>query len=92
MNDVIYKHRFFVNTRENFCSDRTKLPDLFNSNLIFKKIPKSIKTLRYHPLYTCDSLIKQNQIIFPRRPILGYFKGEPVFYKKNVQTLKSERG
>lgn len=56
-----------------------------------KLIPKSSNRLKKHPLYIVESLLKENQIIHPKRPVLGYLKGEPIYYKKNVQNLKTEK-
>ncbi|ELA46172.1 hypothetical protein VCUG_02341 [Vavraia culicis subsp. floridensis] len=91
MKEVIREHRFFLEARHRLSKMGVVLPAEFDESFLFSKVPKSLRNLKYHPLYTIESNIRKNQIIFPKRPILGYFKGEPIFYKKNVQILRSER-
>ncbi|TBU09647.1 putative DNA repair protein Rad4 [Hamiltosporidium magnivora] len=56
-----------------------------------KEIPNSIQKYKKHPIYILESLIKTYQIIYPKRPILGYFKGEPIYYKSNIINLLTEK-
>ncbi|ELQ74427.1 Nucleotide excision repair complex XPC-HR23B, subunit XPC/DPB11 [Trachipleistophora hominis] len=91
MKDILYDHSFFRESRKRLIEQGVTLPMNFNENAIFSAIPRSLKNMKYHPLYVIESIIKKNQIIFPKRPILGYFKGEPIFCRKNIQTLRSEK-
>ncbi|KAM0674982.1 hypothetical protein GVAV_001321 [Gurleya vavrai] len=56
-----------------------------------RKIPTSLQFFKKHPLYILDSLLKPNQLIHPKRPIHGYFKGEPIYSKENIQNLLTEK-
>lgn len=53
-------------------------------------IPKSICGFKKHPKYVVESILKWNQCIYPRRPVFGYFKGEPVCPRENIVQLKTK--
>ncbi|KAM0688551.1 hypothetical protein COBT_000184 [Conglomerata obtusa] len=55
------------------------------------KLPNSIESMKAHPMYIIESLIKPHQLIHPKRIVHGYFKGEPVYDRKNIQNLYTER-
>ncbi|KAM0679328.1 hypothetical protein BDAP_000195 [Binucleata daphniae] len=67
--------------------------DYFNENdeKTLKKLPTSINMFKKHPYYVVESILKANQAIHPKRPIHGYYKGEAVYSKANVQNLKTEK-
>lgn len=89
MKEPVFDLPLFKKFRERLA---VSLPKDFDERFLFSKIPKSLRNLKYHPFYTAELILRRDQIIHPMRPVLGFFKGEPVFYKKNVQTLRSERG
>lgn len=60
--------------------------------LRLKKIPQSIPTMKLHPNYTLEEICRHNEIIYPKRPIFGYFKGKPVYPKKNRMKLRTAGG
>lgn len=59
-------------------------------NYLFRHIPNSINKLKKHPLYVLPSILAKNEYIHPMRPVLGYFKGEPVYLRSNVKKYHSE--
>lgn len=91
LQSIVHDFQLFKCFRKKFVEDGIVLPKSFDQQSLFSTIPKSIKSLRYHPFYAVESLIRQNQFIFPKRPLLGYFKGEPMYPKKNVQKMRSEK-
>lgn len=56
-----------------------------------KEIPTSIIKFKKHPLYCLESLLKINQVLIDKKLIQGYFRGEPVFLKKYIVDLKSDK-
>lgn len=56
-----------------------------------KVLPTSLIKFTRHPLYVLQSQLKYNSAICPKRPICGYFKGEPVYLRKNIIKLKTEK-
>lgn len=57
-----------------------------------KAIPTSISKIKNHPLYVMESLLSFNEFIYPKRPIAGYLKGDPVYLRNNVKKLRSQSG
>lgn len=55
-------------------------------------IPTSISKIKVHPLYITESICTSTQFIYPKRPVLGVIKGQPVYSRKNLQKLKTEKG
>lgn len=55
------------------------------------KIPSSLSKMKNHPVYIVESLLDQKKFVFSKRLVYGYFKGEPVYDKDNVQQLRTER-
>ncbi|XJO74117.1 hypothetical protein BDV3_003295 [Batrachochytrium dendrobatidis] len=51
---------------------------------------QGIETL-HHPLYALERHCKQNQVIYPngKKHIVGTFKGEPIYPRTHVQTIRS---
>lgn len=58
---------------------------------ILLKNPKSIQAYKKHPLYVIETVLSDSQCIHPKRPIEGYFKGDPIYPRKNIIKLKTER-
>lgn len=54
------------------------------------KIPKSINKFKKHPKYVLESVLRQNQCIYPRRPVHGYFKGEAIYSRENTVLLRTK--
>jgi hypothetical protein len=83
--------------RTNICNDSSFLYDIdiksfdFCDNKRLGEIPKSKEKMKRHPLYVTDSVLPPFQCIFPKRPVQGYFKGEPIYPRTNVFTLETER-
>lgn len=80
---VVVKMQIFKNTRNLFTVD-------VDQKIIFKKIPNSINRFRHHPLYVVESILSKDEYVHPMRPVLGYFKGEPVYLRTNVKKYQSE--
>jgi xeroderma pigmentosum group C-complementing protein len=56
-----------------------------------KKIPNSIGKLKIHPLYCAECICNSTQFIYPKRPVVGYLKGEAVLLRANLKQLKTEK-
>jgi len=54
-------------------------------------VPVSLNALKNHPLYCVERFLKKNECLHPKGDILGIVKGNLVYARKSVQTLKSER-
>lgn len=57
-----------------------------------KKIPSSLSNMKKHPFYAIESGCRYNETIYPKRPIVGDFKGTPVYLRNNVVKLRTEGG
>ncbi|EMR08224.1 hypothetical protein PNEG_03393 [Pneumocystis murina B123] len=62
----------------------------------FEKIPQNIKDLKNHPLFIIERHLKQNQVIFSKKPCSfitvkknGNRVKEPIFYRKDIVTVLS---
>lgn len=75
---------------------------LFNSNFSneyfkdlddqrMKVIPLNLTKMKLHPLYITEECCNKHTAIYPKRPIFGYFKGSPVYSRKNIIKLKTEK-
>ncbi|KAJ1723461.1 hypothetical protein LPJ53_002217 [Coemansia erecta] len=53
-------------------------------------MPRRIADFAQNPHYVLERHLRQNQIIRPRRPIVGQIRGEPVFLRENVCALHSQ--
>lgn len=52
-------------------------------------IPVSKASFKNHPKYAIISCLNSLEIIHPKEPVVGYFQGEPIYLRENVQTLKT---
>ena len=52
-----------------------------------EKMPSNQAEYKKHHLYALERWLTKYQIIHPRRPILGYIAGHPVFPRANVRDL-----
>ncbi|KAJ3340432.1 hypothetical protein HDU93_007039 [Gonapodya sp. JEL0774] len=55
-------------------------------------MPTRMDDFRRHPIYALERHLKQREIIYPRTPVLGHVRGEKVFPRTNVKTLRSKEG
>ncbi|KAJ2783558.1 hypothetical protein GGI15_002543 [Coemansia interrupta] len=53
-------------------------------------MPRRIADFAQNPHYVLERHLRQNQIIRPRNPIVGKIRGESVFLRENVCTLRSQ--
>eukprot|EP00730_Choanoeca_flexa_P001999 TRINITY_DN10873_c0_g1_i3.p1 TRINITY_DN10873_c0_g1~~TRINITY_DN10873_c0_g1_i3.p1 ORF type:complete len:691 (+),score=89.87 TRINITY_DN10873_c0_g1_i3:965-3037(+) len=53
-------------------------------------LPKHFGAYKQHPLYAMERHLNQNQVLYPKEKILGYCRGEPVYARAEVHTLKSK--
>ncbi|KAH7646891.1 DNA repair Rad4p, partial [Cryptosporidium bovis] len=67
--------------------DDFELDSLKNSNIC---IPKSKSAFKNHHKYAIISCLGSFEIIHPKEPIIGYFQGEPIYPRENVQILKTK--
>jgi len=52
-------------------------------------LPTSQAAFKAHPLYALEKLLRKNQVVWPREPVVGYFAGLPVYPREHVRELKS---
>lgn len=55
-------------------------------------LPTSLAGFRRHRLYCLESQLTSTQVLRPRGPVVGRFRGEAVFPRSCVQELRTERG
>jgi len=54
-----------------------------------ERVPSTMSELKNHPLYACERFLKPNQVIYPRKPVVGFVNGECVFPRSCVSELRS---
>ena len=54
-----------------------------------ERVPSAMHELKNHPLYACERFLRSNQVIFPRKPVVGFVNGECVFPRSCVSELRS---
>lgn len=92
---VYTHHSFFIkllqsinmNLKNTLKSDNFKMLD----DQRLKVIPSNLNKLKLHPLYITEECCNNKTAIYPKRPIFGYFKGSPVYSRKNVIKLKTQK-
>lgn len=52
-------------------------------------IPTSKASFKNHPKYAIISCLNSLEIVHPKEPIVGFFQGEPIYPRENVQSLKT---
>lgn len=62
----------------------------FDALAAAEAIPTSVSALQYHPRFILERHVKKYETIFPRTPIVGYLKDEPVFLRSNVHLLHTK--
>lgn len=82
-----------IEEKENFLADHNKIyAKIIEEDLkILNSIPNSLQFIKKHPIFALDSLLPENKTIFPKRKVLGLFKGEKVYSRESVQNLYTER-
>ncbi|KXS13547.1 Rad4-domain-containing protein [Gonapodya prolifera JEL478] len=79
----------------NLCALFASLTDSANavdaSEIVRKSaaMPTRMDDFRNHPIYALERHLKQTEIIHPLRPVLGQFRGEKIYPRENVKSLKS---
>lgn len=89
-NTIITEIAPYLENMEIFRGNFRTLDLIEYQKCIFSKIPRSINGFKHHPFYVIESILQKNQYIHPLRPVLGYFKGDPVYLKENVKRYHSE--
>ncbi|KAJ1977778.1 hypothetical protein H4R34_003452 [Dimargaris verticillata] len=56
---------------------------------VSEAMPTSFAGIKGHPLFVLERHLKQTEVIYPREPVLGRIRGEPVFPRTNVCPLRS---
>ncbi|RIB13047.1 hypothetical protein C2G38_2199004 [Gigaspora rosea] len=54
---------------------------------VSERIPTTISHFNNHPLYALERHLKKFEILFPKTPIIGNIRGEPIYPRKNVKQL-----
>eukprot|EP00050_Salpingoeca_kvevrii_P016735 m.58151 g.58151 ORF g.58151 m.58151 type:complete len:639 (-) comp7127_c0_seq1:427-2343(-) len=55
------------------------------------KLPASFGAFKKHKLYALERHLGALEAIYPKEPVVGYCKGEPIYPRENVQPLLSEQ-
>lgn len=55
-------------------------------------IPKTKESIKIHPHYTTEGNCKRNEVVYPKRPVVGEVKGEQIFLRRNVLKLRTAGG
>jgi hypothetical protein len=63
----------------------------FELSSLTEAIPTSLAAFRNHALYCLESQLTEHQVLRPKHPVVGLFRGQPVYPRTCVQTLRSER-
>ena len=58
----------------------------------FKKVPENRHRLKVHPLYIAESMCRRNEAVFPKRTACGRVDGEPVYSRRHLKILRTEKG
>ncbi|KAL5036273.1 hypothetical protein RTP6_003858 [Batrachochytrium dendrobatidis] len=77
---------------KSFKSTRDEHEDNVTSILqLTESMPNTFSGFVDHPLYALERHCKQNQVIYPngKKHIVGTFKGEPIYPRTHVQTIRS---
>ncbi|CAI2182863.1 2004_t:CDS:10 [Funneliformis geosporum] len=54
---------------------------------VSERMPTSIGAFNNHPLYALERHLKKFEIIYPRQPIIGRIRDEPIYPRRNVKQL-----
>ncbi|KAJ1919921.1 hypothetical protein H4219_001702 [Mycoemilia scoparia] len=61
----------------------------FEAMGVIEKLPTTITGFMGHPLYVLERHIGKTQALYPKEPVIGYVRGEPVYLRSCVQKLYS---
>lgn len=53
-------------------------------------IPTTVTAIHNHPRFVLERHVKKYEAIFPRDPIVGFIKDEPIFLRSNVHLLHTQ--
>lgn len=56
---------------------------------VHEVMPKAIGKFNHHPLYALERHLKKYEILYPKEPVLGIIRGEKIYPRKCVKTLKT---
>ncbi|CAN8070057.1 unnamed protein product, partial [Agarophyton chilense] len=62
----------------------------FESLTAEETVPSTMTAIQKHPRYVLERHIKRYELIWPREPIAGHIKNEPVFLRANVRLLHTK--
>lgn len=62
----------------------------FESLTAEEKVPTTLTAVQKHPRYVLERHIKRYEVIWPKQPIVGYIKDEPIFLRANVRLLHTK--
>lgn len=54
------------------------------------EIPTSISAIQRHPRYVLERHLKKYEMVYPKEPIVGHIKEEPIYLRNNVQLLHTK--
>ncbi|KAI9336875.1 hypothetical protein BD770DRAFT_415706 [Pilaira anomala] len=57
--------------------------------VVHEVMPKAIGKFNHHPLYALERHLKKYEILYPKDPVLGFIRGETIYPRKCVKTLKT---
>jgi hypothetical protein len=63
--------------------------DLVNNRTSSDHVPTTINEFKNHPVYTLERHLLSNQIVHPQGKIISCFRGENVYYTKDIETLRT---
>eukprot|EP00178_Gracilaria_changii_P021650 TRINITY_DN641_c0_g1_i1.p1 TRINITY_DN641_c0_g1~~TRINITY_DN641_c0_g1_i1.p1 ORF type:complete len:982 (+),score=176.22 TRINITY_DN641_c0_g1_i1:1101-4046(+) len=62
----------------------------FESIAAEETVPTTMTAVQKHPRYVLERHIKKYELIWPREPVVGYIKEEPIFLRANVKLLHTK--
>ena len=54
-----------------------------------RALPTTLGAYKTHSTFTLERHLNQLEAIYPRGPVAGYVRGEPIFPRENIQALKT---
>ncbi len=67
-----------------------KEQEFFDSLSANDALPTSVAACHKHPRYILERHLKKYEILYPRKPIVGYIKKEPIFLRSRVKLLHTK--
>lgn len=53
-------------------------------------IPTTISGVQKHPRYVLDRHVKKYEVIYPKKPVIGYVNDEPIYLRANICLLHTK--